>query len=89
MVMNCLEMVAIIIILNRIGIALLKVYLSIPYAKDVIKIVYIVQLNLIVIYAMMDIMSIMVNVYNVNRNVKLADFFPLFVFHVQIYHKIQ
>lgn len=89
MVMIYLEMDALIIILNKIGIALLEFNLSIQYVRDVIQIVYFVHLTLIVNYAMMDITTIMVIVYNVNHNVRLVIYYHPIVLNVQTSLKIQ
>lgn len=72
MVMINQGMDAIIIILNKIGIALLEFNLRILYVKDVYLIVYSVHLMLIVNNAMMGIIFRMVFAYNANHNVKLA-----------------
>lgn len=72
MVMIYQEMDALIIILNKIGIALLESNLSIHYVQDVILIAYTVHLMLVANYATMGIIIIMVIACNVRPNAKLA-----------------
>lgn len=78
------EMGALIIILNKIGFALVELNPNIHYVHDVIQIVSFVNQIWIVNNVIMDITIIMAIAYNVNHNVKLVYKLHLIVLHVQI-----